>query len=91
MSVLVVLVLLDFIQPFIIEYDASSHGFGAVLIQDRHLVSVRRPVVPRHHSLVAYEQELIGLIHAIRHWRLYLWGCRFHVHTDHYSLKFLLD
>ena len=90
MSVLVVLVLLDFIQPFIIECDASSHGFGAVLVQDWHLVSVRRPVA-RHHSLVAYERELIGLVHAIHHWRLYLWGRRFHVHTDHYSLKFLLD
>ena len=65
MSVLVVLVLLDFIQPFIIECDASSHGFGAVLVQDWHLVSVRRPVAPRHHSLVAYERELIGLVHAI--------------------------
>jgi len=50
-----------------------------------------RPVEPRHRSPAAYERELIGLVHAIRHWRPYLWGRRFLVRTDHYSLKFLLD
>jgi len=38
-----------------------------------------------------YERELIGLVLAIRHWHPYLWGRRFLVRTDHYSLKFLLD
>ena len=28
---------------------------------------------------------------AIHHWRPYLWGRRFLVRTDHFSLKFLLD
>jgi len=41
--------------------------------------------------MVAYERELIGLVQAIRHWRLYLWECRFLIHTNHYRLKFLLD
>ena len=40
---------------------------------------------------MAYERELIGLVLAIRHWRPYLWGRRFLVRTDHFSLKFLLD
>jgi len=48
-------------------------------------------VAPRHRSLAVYERELIGLVHAIRHWRPYLWGRHFTVCTDHYSLKFLLD
>jgi hypothetical protein len=48
-------------------------------------------VAPRHRSLAAYERELIGLVHVVRHLRPYLWGRRFTVRTDHYSLKFLLD
>jgi len=27
----------------------------------------------------------------VQHWRPYLWGRRFLVRTDHYSLKYLLD
>jgi hypothetical protein len=50
-----------------------------------------RAVAPRHQALAAYERELIGLVLAVRHWRSYLWGRRFIVKTDHYSLKYLLD
>ena len=74
------------------ECDASTHGFGAVLLQDQHPITFfSRPAAPRHQSLAAYERELIGLVLAIRHWRPYLWGRRFLVRTDHFSLKFLLD
>lgn len=41
--------------------------------------------------MAAYERELIGLVLAIRHWRPYLWGRRFLVRSDHFSLNFLLD
>jgi hypothetical protein len=63
-----VLALSDFGQPFIVECDASTHGFDAVLLQGQHPVSFfSRPVAPRHRSLAAYERKLIGLILAVRH------------------------
>ncbi|XP_066320154.1 uncharacterized protein [Miscanthus floridulus] len=87
-----VLVMPDFDKGFVVECDASTHGFAAVLIQESHPIAYfSRPVAPRHRSLAAYERELIGLVHAVHHWRPYLWGRRFVVKTDHYSLKYLLD
>jgi len=87
-----VLAMQDFAKDFVVECDASSHGFDAVLIQDANPIAFfSRPIALRHSSLAAYERELIGLVHAIRHWRPYLWDRRFLVKTDHYSLKYLLD
>ena len=87
-----VLTMPDFSKPFVVECDASSHGFGAVMVQGGHPIAFfSRAVAPRHQALAAYERELIGLVLAVRLWRPYLWGCQFIVKTDHYSLKYLLD
>jgi hypothetical protein len=67
-------------------------GFGAVLYQGgRPLAFFSRPIAPHHAKLVAYDRELLGLVKVVRHWRPFMWGNRFVIRTDHYSLNFLLD
>jgi hypothetical protein len=87
-----VLQLLNFTTSFISECDALDYGFGAVLHQGtRPIAFFSRPITECHQKLAAYERELIGLVHAKWHWRPYIWGHSFTVHTDHYALKFFLD
>jgi hypothetical protein len=58
----------DFDMPFMVDCDASSIGFGAILHQgEGPLAFFSRPFTARHHKLAAYERELIGLVQAVRH------------------------
>ncbi|XP_020200029.1 uncharacterized protein [Aegilops tauschii subsp. strangulata] len=87
-----VLQMSDFDRPFVVDCDASSAGFGAILHRgDGPLTFFSRPFAARHLKLAAYERELIGLVQAVRHWRPYLWDWSFQIRTDQYNLKFLLD
>ena len=46
-----VLATTDFFKPFVIEYDASSYGFGAVLMQDEHPVDFESGKLNKHEQL----------------------------------------
>ena len=63
-----VLALPDFTTLFILEYDASDTGMGAVLQQNGQPIAYfSRPLALRYKSLPAYEKELIGLAKVVRH------------------------
>lgn len=87
-----VLQLPDFGQTFQVDCNASGTGLVVVLHQGQRSISFfSRQFAQRHLKVATYERELIGLVQAIHHWRPYLWGQPFVVHTDHYALKFMLD
>ena len=67
--------------------DSSRLGHGAVLSQfdgkQRRIISYFSQSVPKHHQkLGATKLELLGLLAALRHWRMFLHGRKFTILTD---------
>ena len=57
-----VLGLLDFSKEFIIEYDTSRCGLGAILMQEGHLLAYfSKALCDMNLSKLAYEKELMAL------------------------------
>ena len=76
--------------------DASSHALGAVLSQsdghtERPVAFASRTLSPTERKYSTSEREALAAIFACEHWHLYLYGRKFHLHTDHAALKALLS
>jgi transposase InsO family protein len=96
----------DFNRTFFLACDASRIGIGAVLYQpsDRQLSQgdnsvtadnivriVSRSLHKYEKNYAVYKLETLALVYALREFRLYLLGKRFHVLTDHRALTFILN
>ena len=87
-----VLALPDFSKTFVIEIDASNTGIGVVLQQDgRPIAFTSKALGPRSQAMLAYEREMLAIVHAIKKWQTYLHGAHFLIRTDHHSLKYFLQ
>ena len=86
-----VLRLPDFSLPFTVETDASGTSMGVVLTQQGHPIAYfSKAFPPKLMGASTYVRELFAITAAVKKWRLYLLGRRFHILTDHRSLKELL-
>jgi len=87
-----VLVIFDPQYPIELHTDASSIGFGAMLLHRinnklhvvKYFSKTTSPAESRYHS---YELETLAVFASIKHFRHYLLGREFVVYTDCNSLK----
>lgn len=87
-----VLVIFDPDSPVELHTDASSIGYGGILIQNKdgrnHVVGYyskrTTPAEAKYHS---YELETLAVVNSIKHFRHYLHGNKFVVVTDCNALK----
>ncbi|MGR0202206.1 RNase H-like domain-containing protein, partial [Klebsiella pneumoniae] len=77
-----------------ITTDASEYALGAVLSQegekgDRPIAYASRRLTEAETRYSALERELLGIVWAINHFRPYVFGRKFTVHTDHRPLQWV--
>ena len=88
MTTVPVLAMPNFQKLFVIETDASHHGLGAVLLQDRHPIAYYSKVLGQWASNKSiYEKELMAIIFVVLKWKHYVMGRRFIVRSDQKSIK----
>jgi hypothetical protein len=82
----------DFSEEFIPTTDASNDGAGALLPQgeigeDLPVAFASRSFNKGEKYYSTVEKELAAIVRGIKHFRVYLYGRRFKVVSDHKPLK----
>ncbi|KAL0405095.1 UNVERIFIED_CONTAM: Retrovirus-related Pol polyprotein from transposon.6 [Sesamum latifolium] len=91
MMPLLILSLPNFELPFDVTIDASQVAVGAVLSQNRRFIAFfSKKLGPRLQAASTYDPEMYANSEAVRKWRQYLLGRKFHIFTDQQSLRGLM-
>ncbi|GJZ61558.1 putative reverse transcriptase domain-containing protein [Tanacetum coccineum] len=79
-------------KDFVVYYDASHKGLGAVLMQREKVIAyASRQLKVHEKNYTTHDLELGSVIFALKIWRHYLYGTKCTVFTDHKSLQHILD
>nr|GEY11215.1 putative reverse transcriptase domain-containing protein [Tanacetum cinerariifolium] len=79
-------------ENFVVYFDASRKGLGAVLMQREKVIAYASCQLTIHEkSYTTHDLELGAVVFGLKMWRHYLYGTKCIVFTDHKSLKHILD
>ncbi|GKE87532.1 putative reverse transcriptase domain-containing protein [Tanacetum coccineum] len=79
-------------DDFVVYYDASHQGLGAVLMQREKVIAyASRKLKPNKENYTTHDLELGAVAFALKIWRHYLYSTKCIVFTDHKSLQHILD
>ncbi|GJT19730.1 reverse transcriptase domain-containing protein [Tanacetum coccineum] len=79
-------------DEFVVYYDASHQGLGAVLMKREKVIAyASRQLKPNEENYTTHDLELGAVVFALKIWRHYLYGTKCTVFTDHKSLQHILD
>jgi hypothetical protein len=86
----------DFSKPFILTTDASGYAIGAILSQgklgqDKPIAYASRTLNNAELNYSTVEKELLAIVLACKHFRLYLLGRKFQIITDHKGLTWIFN
>nr|GEZ42050.1 putative reverse transcriptase domain-containing protein [Tanacetum cinerariifolium] len=87
-----ILALPDGNDDFVVYYDASIQGLGAVLMQREKVIAyATRQLKPHEENYTTHDLELGAVVFALKIWRHYLYDTKCIVFTDHKSLQHVLN
>jgi hypothetical protein len=82
--------------PFHISIDASDIAIGASLGQKENLMTyaiyfISKNLTPAELNYIVTEKEMLAVVHAVNKFRHYITGYEVFIHTDHSSIKYLMN